>query len=77
MKNTQIRPLVVRWVKNMIDKKLLLERMTNRKAALDRLVQYDFSGGLNGLNEAQREVKYWKEAIERGEFDYKATKEVK
>jgi hypothetical protein len=47
----------------------LLEFMQMRKAALGQQIDLDAGGGLIGRLEAWREVKYWIEAIERGEFD--------
>jgi hypothetical protein len=47
----------------------ILKAMEKRMAALQSLIDRDYNGGLNGYLEAWREVKYWKEAIERGEFD--------
>lgn len=38
-------------------------------AALHNHTVRDYGGGLVGRNAEWREVKYWKEAIERGEFD--------
>lgn len=43
--------------------------MTKRKDALYDQVTRDFGGGLGGKLYAHNELKYWKEAIERGEFD--------
>lgn len=45
----------------------LEQRMNMLKTWTDR----DYGGGLVGYYEAYREAKYWKEAIERGEFDEK------
>ena len=53
----------------VLDRKKILDFMTLRKASLDDQLTRDFSGGTWGRLEEQREVKYWKEAIERGEFD--------
>ena len=50
-------------------KENLLQAMEMRMAALQERIDKDFNGGLNGYLEAWHEVKYWKEAIERGEFD--------
>ncbi|MMZ67946.1 hypothetical protein D1872_305860 [compost metagenome] len=52
-----------------IFKNNILAAMEKRMAALQVRIDKDFNGGLSGFNEAHREVKYWKEAIERGEFD--------
>lgn len=47
----------------------MLAAMESRMAALQDNIERDYNGGLSGYLEAWREVKYWKEAIERGEFD--------
>jgi hypothetical protein len=52
-----------------MDKELIIEKMEQRMRALRDLIDRDYAGNLVGLNEAYREVKYWKEAIERGEFE--------
>lgn len=52
-----------------LNKEKILKAMESRMMALQDHIQRDFSGGLSGMNEAWREVKYWKEAIERGEFN--------
>jgi hypothetical protein len=56
---------------NDISRKKILEFMEQRMTSLQHQIEQDFGGGLNGRLEAWREVKYWKEAIERGEFDFK------
>lgn len=43
--------------------------MTKRKSSLDDIITKDFGGGIAEKLAEQREVKFWKEAIERGEFD--------
>jgi hypothetical protein len=53
----------------ILDRKKILDFMEMRKAELDDQIIRDFGGGLAGRVWEQREVKYWKEAIERGEFD--------
>jgi hypothetical protein len=53
----------------VLDKNKLLEAMTKRKNALYNQITRDFGGGLAGRTYEHMEVKYWKEAIERGEFD--------
>lgn len=45
------------------------EAMTARYNYLFDMVNRDFGGGSETRNAELREVKYWKEAIERGEFD--------
>ncbi|RYI30528.1 hypothetical protein EVU96_08930 [Bacillus infantis] len=52
----------------MIDKKLILHKMSERMKSLQHLIDKDISGNTQAALEAWREVKYWKEAIERGEF---------
>lgn len=51
-----------------LNKDKILKAMESRMVALQDHINRDYSGGLVGYNEAWREVKYWKEAIERGEF---------
>lgn len=55
----------------MIDKKKILDFMTGRFKYLEEQVNRDFGGGLAHRIGEYREIKYWKEAIERGEFDKK------
>jgi hypothetical protein len=43
--------------------------MEKRMAALRYRLEKDLGSDLAGINEAFREVKYWKEAIQRGVFD--------
>lgn len=45
--------------------KALIQRMT----MLEKWTTRDAGGSLYGYHEMWREVKYWREAIERGEFD--------
>ncbi|MBT2696358.1 hypothetical protein J7E79_02765 [Bacillus sp. ISL-40] len=52
-----------------LDKEGILKAVESRMQALKDYIDRDFEGGLTGYNEAFRELKYWKEAIERGEFD--------
>lgn len=54
---------------SVVDKEKILAFMDKRMQALRIRIEKDFAGNLAGYNEAFREVKYWKEAIERGEFD--------
>lgn len=54
---------------NLLDKTKLVDRMGSRKDALHNQITRDFGGGLLGRVYEHGEVKYWKEAIERGEFD--------
>ena len=53
---------------NMIDKKKIINKMTDRMSALNTLIMKDIGGNTQGALEAYRELKYWKEAIERDEF---------
>lgn len=53
----------------VLDKDKILEFMGKRKEGLYNQVTKDFAGGLEGRLYSHNEVKYWKEAIERGEFD--------
>lgn len=52
-----------------MNKDKLILKLTERMDAFKQLSDRDYMGGLHSLNELIREVKYWKEAIERGEFD--------
>jgi hypothetical protein len=54
---------------DFLSKKKLLEFMGNRKEGLYEEITRDFGGGLQGRVYSHNELKYWKEAIERGEFD--------
>ncbi|MEM5592855.1 hypothetical protein AAHH67_15805 [Niallia circulans] len=56
---------------NIIDKDLLVEKMTERKDNLYEQLVKDFGGGEGGRLHEHREVKYWVERILRGEFDVK------
>lgn len=56
---------------NHIEKELIVSKMTERMNALQKLIDRDISGNTQATLEAWREVKYWKEAISRGEFDIK------
>lgn len=47
----------------------LISKMDQRMKHLQQLIDRDISGNTQTAIEAWREVKYWKEAIERGEFD--------
>lgn len=47
----------------------LLNAMERRMGALDDIILRDFNGGLSTALGKWSELKYWKEAIERGEFD--------
>lgn len=47
----------------------LYEALEARYNYLYIMVNRDFGGGCDKRNAELREVKYWKEAMERGEFD--------
>lgn len=53
----------------VLDKDKLLDFMGKRKEGLYNQITRDFGGGLGGRVYEHSEVKVWKEAIERGEFD--------
>lgn len=53
---------------NLVDKKKIIAKMTDRKAALQTLIMKDIGGNTQGALEAYREVKFWLEAIQRDEF---------
>jgi hypothetical protein len=54
-----------------LDKDLLIQKMSQRQEALQYLIDRDVTGNTLAVLEAWREVKYWKEAIEREEYDLK------
>jgi hypothetical protein len=54
----------------MLDKKKLLNDMEARMENLSRLVDRDYNGDPRSLYDAYFELKYWKESVERGEYDY-------
>lgn len=47
----------------------VLKAMERRMNHLKDMTDRDFAGGSAGMLAKLQEVKYWKEAIERGEFD--------
>lgn len=55
--------------KRNIETQMLLAAMQRRMEALDKLIMRDYNGGLSTTLGKWAELKYWKEAIERGEFD--------
>ena len=57
------------FIIKVLDKGKILDFMKQRKDILDEQVFRDFSGGMTERVSEQREVKWWQEAIERGEFD--------
>jgi hypothetical protein len=54
-----------------MDKQKVLLKMDLRMAWLEEMAARDYDGGLHNWIAMYREIKYWKEAIERGEFDGK------
>jgi hypothetical protein len=52
----------------MLDKELLIHKMEQRQTALQHLINKDITGNTLAVLEAWREIKYWREAILRGEF---------
>jgi hypothetical protein len=56
-------------IMKVLDRQKILDFMTLRKYALDEQIIKDFTGGVQSRVFEERELKYWKEAIERGEFD--------
>jgi hypothetical protein len=54
-----------------LDKQKILNFMEKRMSTLQEQVNRDFGGGLSDRLAKWQEVKYWKEAIERKEFDTK------
>jgi hypothetical protein len=53
----------------LVDKELIVNKMEQRLKALEDRMLRDFSGAIQSDVYTIRELKYWKEAIERGEFD--------
>lgn len=58
-------------MRKQLDKNLLIHNLSVRMASLGHLINRDTNGNTQGFLEAWREVKYWKEAIERSEYDIK------
>ena len=56
-------------VMQVLDRNKILEFMGKRKDALYSQLTRDFTGGMQSRTFEHSEVKFWKEAIERGEFD--------
>lgn len=54
---------------NVLDKQKLLNDITVRYESLKDRIDKDYTGGITSFHEAVRELKYWKESIERGEYD--------
>jgi hypothetical protein len=54
-----------------LDKSKVLDFMKKRKTVLYDQITRDFGGGLPSRVAEHSEIKFWKEAIERGEFDGK------
>jgi hypothetical protein len=55
----------------IIDRELLIHNLTVRQASLQHLIDKDITGNTLAVLEAWREVKWIKEALERGEYDIK------
>ncbi|MDF2902381.1 MAG: hypothetical protein K0S25_19 [Bacillus sp. (in: firmicutes)] len=53
----------------LISKQKILDFMTKRFQSLQDEINRDFGGGLSDRLAKWQECKFWKEAIERGEFD--------
>lgn len=60
----------------LLDTDKLIDCMTKRKDMLYNELIRDFGGGLGGRLYTHNEVKYWKESIERGEFDIPDFREI-
>ncbi|MGD6876905.1 hypothetical protein [Bacillus infantis] len=56
---------------NVLDKNSILRQMTGRMESLQHMIDRDFGGDTHDTLIKFRELKYWKEAIERGEFNLK------
>jgi hypothetical protein len=54
-----------------LNKDLLIQKMSQRLTILEERMLRDFTGGMQSDIYTIRELKYWKEAIERKEFDLK------
>ena len=52
-----------------MEKSKIIQKMDLHMAWLEELANRDYDGGLHNWIAMYREIKYWKEAIERGEFD--------
>jgi hypothetical protein len=53
----------------MLDKEKMLRDMTARRGNLKGLILRDYNGDPSKLESQEWELKYWQEAIERGEYD--------
>jgi hypothetical protein len=53
----------------MLNKELLIKNMEIRQEALKQYIDRDFTGNTLAVLEAWREIKYWREAILRNEYD--------
>lgn len=60
----------------VLDKGKIVDFMQKRKDVLYDHIIRDFCGGLGDRLHAHNELKYWKEAIERGEFDKEQHNEI-
>lgn len=59
---------------NQLDRELLIHNMSVRMESLQHLIDKDLTGNTQAVLEAWREVKFWKESMERGEYDKKVEK---
>lgn len=59
-----------------LNKELLIHNMSVRQASLKHLIDKDITGNTLAFLEAWREVKYWKEALERCEYDVKENEDI-
>jgi hypothetical protein len=56
---------------NVLDKEKLIAAMEKRYNSLNDQLTKDFTGDIQSRIHEFRELKYWKEFIERGEVDVK------
>jgi hypothetical protein len=54
---------------NILDKKVLLEKLNQRLDALQFMIDKDISGNTDSTLAAWREAKWIRDAVSRGEFD--------
>jgi hypothetical protein len=55
----------------MLDKEKLIHNMNVRKDALQHYIDRDITGNTLEVLAKWHEVKFWKECLERGEYDLK------
>lgn len=53
----------------LINKQKILSYMNQRMDALSIYLDHDYGSNLTGYHEAHREVRYWRDCINRGVFD--------